>query len=112
MTILAEFIFNLRIEGDQVFSKEECLNNCYISSIKNKQEQVRDHYGDKVSTIITIELRIQNRFYILGFDPTVFYFYLYSANTGKVELFFTKDEIQDQTFACLCDGIFRKEIEL
>ena len=108
--ILVEMILNLKFEGGLV-----TLNGRIVpfdlGSILEKRDMIVDHYESILSEVYSIDFSIDDTDYILGFDSSLSYFYVFNCDNIDVDLFFTKDDIQDKTFACLIHPIFRKEIE-
>lgn len=108
--ILAEMILNLKFEGGMVTLNGKVVP-FDLSSIFKKRDMIANHYESIVSEVYSIDFSIGDTVYILGFDHSLYYFYIFNCEKLDVDLFFTKDDIQDKTFACLLHPIFRKEIE-
>lgn len=109
--ILLEMILNLKFEGEIVTlnGKEVPFE---LGSIYRKRDMIVNHYGSTVSEVYSIDFSIGDTHYILGFDHSLTYFYIFNCDNLDVDLFFTKEDIQDKTFACLLHPIFRKEISI
>lgn len=109
--ILVEMILNLKFEGEIL-----TLNGNEVSfdlgSIYRKRDIIADHYRSTFSEVYSIDFSSEDTYYILGFDHSLSYFYIFNCKKIDVDLFFTKDDIQDKIFACLFHPIFRKEISI
>ena len=109
--ILVEMILNLKFEGGMVTLNGKEVKYDF-GSIYRKRDMIVDHYRSTFSEVYSIDFSIGNTHYILGFDFSLSYFYIFNCEKLDVDLFFTKDDIQDKTFACLFHPIFRKEISI
>lgn len=111
--ILADLVLDLKFDNHFDIMKSHDRKVRYHSDdISFKRKEIRDYYQSKFEQVFTVEFLLDNKKYILGFDKNLLYFYLFNCNTAKVDLFFTKDDIQDSSFACLFDPIFRKEVSV
>lgn len=111
--ILADLVLDLKFDNHFDIIKSHDRTFLYHSDdISFKVKEIREHYQSKFERVFTIGFLLDKRKYLLGFDKNLFYFYLFNCNTTEVDLFFTKDDIQDSSFACLFDPIFRKEVSV
>lgn len=109
--ILADFVLDLKLNKSLEIARSYDLSMCVeVDYMPYKRKQIREYYQSKFEIVYTIEIGVGIKEYILGFDSNLFYFYLFNLKTENVDLFFTKDDIQDSSFACLFDSIFRKEV--
>lgn len=111
--ILADLVLDLKFDNHfDIIKSHDLIFNYHNDDISFKIKEIREYYQSKFERVFTIVFILDNKKYILGFDKNLFYFYLFNRHMAKVDLFFTKDDIQDFSFACLFDPIFRKEVSV
>lgn len=109
--ILADLVLDLKFYSRfGIMKSHDLIFHHHSDDISFKRKEIREYYQSKFERVFTVEFLLDNKKYILGFDKDLFYFYLFNCHTTKVDLFFTKDDLQDSSFACLFDPLFRKEI--
>lgn len=108
---IVDFIFDVIIdENDNVHFNSNIIKS-NINPISNKKPQIRKYFENtEVTRIFTVDVCTQNTHYIVGFDPTISYFYLFNCHTLEVDLFISKEDRQDSSYLCLVNPILRKEI--
>ena len=110
--ILVDFILDLKFnECSESVKSYNFVLDTKMDYMCHKIRQIREQYESKFELVFTIEILVGNKPYLLGFDNGLFYFYLFDREDKKVK-FFDRNDIEDTTFACLSDSIFRKEVSL
>ena len=105
-----DFISNVIIDGDNVLFDKEIIesNN---TPVFNKLYTIRKYFEDKeVTKILTVDAIIENTQYIVGFDPSMSYFYFFNCSTIEIDYFISKEEKQDSSYLCLIYPFLRKEM--
>ena len=111
--ILADIVLDLKFDDRfDIMKSHDRTFRYHSDDISFKRKDIREYYQSKFERVFTVEFQLDKSKYILGFDKNLFYFYLFNCHTTKVDLFFTKDDIQDSSFACLFDPLFRKEVSV